>query len=31
MMTDEIDVEQQKRLPNYLLDAAGISLSLIHI
>jgi flagellar motor switch protein FliM len=26
MMTDEIDVEQQKRLPNYLLDAAGISI-----
>jgi len=26
MMTEEIDVEQQKRLPNYLLDAAGISI-----
>ncbi len=26
MMTDEIDMEQQKRLPNYLLDAAGISI-----
>ena len=26
MMTDEIDVEQPKRLPNYLLDAAGISI-----
>ncbi|GLR85200.1 flagellar motor switch protein FliM [Bradyrhizobium iriomotense] len=26
MMMDGIDVEQQKRLPNYLLDAAGISI-----
>ena len=26
MMTDEADVEQPKRLPNYLLDAAGISI-----
>jgi flagellar motor switch protein FliM len=26
MMTDDLDVEQSKRLPNYLLDAAGISI-----
>ena len=26
MMIEEIGVEQQKRLPNYLLDAAGISI-----
>src|SRR5882757_99633 len=26
MMTEEIDVEQQKRLPNYLLDATGVSI-----
>ncbi|MCP3472697.1 FliM/FliN family flagellar motor switch protein [Bradyrhizobium sp. CCGUVB1N3] len=26
MMMEGIDVEQQKRLPNYLLDAAGISI-----
>ena len=26
MMMDEVDVEQAKLLPNYLLDAAGISI-----